>query len=136
MAALQVEEKLKQWKAIDAEIQQLFTQKTQVLSQFNENTLVAGELKLISEEGDDVESSAVFKLIGPVLVTVDLEGAKENVNKRIEFIESELKKLDDNIAAKQGLQTTLGDEIAAAQTKVASEAADAARKVAAEVSRK
>ena len=75
----EVEIKLKAWKGIDAEIQQLFSQKQQALSQFNENTLVKGELDLISKEDDT--SSTVFKLIGPILVTVDLEGAKENVAK-------------------------------------------------------
>lgn len=125
----EVEEKLKLWKSIDGEIQVLFSQKTQALSQFNENTLVKGELDLLSGEAE----SQVFKLIGPVLVSVELEGAKDNVAKRLEFIESEIQKLDAAIAAKQGLQTTLGDEIAAAQQKVASEAAEAARAVAREV---
>jgi len=127
----EVEIKLKAWKGIDAEIQQLFSQKQQALSQFNENTLVKGELDLISKEDDT--SSTVFKLIGPILVTVDLEGAKENVAKRLEFIESEIQRLDASIAAKQGLQTTLGDEIAAAQSKMAAEAAESARQTIKEV---
>jgi hypothetical protein len=66
-------------------------------------------------------------------VTVELEGAKENVAKRLEFIESEIQRLDAAIAAKQGVQTTLGDEIAAAQSRVAAEAAEEARKVVREV---
>lgn len=128
-ASQEVEEKLRAWKGIDGEIQVLFSQKQQALSQFNENTLVKGELDLLSADAE----SQVFKLIGPVLVSVELEGARDNVGKRLEFIESEIQKLDAAIAAKQGLQTTLGDEIAAAQQKVASEAAEAARQVAREV---
>jgi len=130
-AAQEVETKLRQWKALDSDIQGLYTQKTQALSQFNENTLVKGELDLISKEEDG--STTVFKLIGPALVTVELEGAKENVAKRLEFIESEIQRLDAAIAAKQGVQTTLGDEIAAAQSRVAAEAAEEARKVVKEV---
>lgn len=128
----EVEEKLKTWKNIDAEIQVLFQQKTQALSQFNENTLVKGELDLITKE-DSPQKSAVFKLIGPVLITVELEGAVENVAKRLEFIESEIQRLDTAIAHKQGLQTTLGDEIAQAQSRVAADATEAARQVAKEV---
>lgn len=44
--------------------------------------------------GEDV---SVYKLVGPALMTVELEEAKENVNKRLEFIEAELQKLDTAI---------------------------------------
>ena len=40
---------------------------------------------------DDVP---VFKLVGPVLMNVDLHSARENVGKRLEFIEGELVKID------------------------------------------
>jgi len=127
----EVEAKLKLWKALNEEIQTLYTQKTQSLSQFNENTLVKGELDLLSKEEEG--ESSVFKLIGPVLVAVELEGAKENVAKRLEFIESEIQRLDAAIESKQAVQKTLGDEIAAAQSKVAADAAEEARKVVKEV---
>ena len=57
------------------------------------------------------EESAVHKLVGPILMKVELDEAKANVNKRLEFIESEIKKLDNFIADKQSLQTELGDEV-------------------------
>jgi prefoldin beta subunit len=44
-----------------------------------------------------VPESKVFKLVGPVLLSVDLEDAKQNVQKRIEFIEKELKKVEEVI---------------------------------------
>ena len=75
------------------------------------------------------EGSKVLKLVGPVLMTVDLEESKENVGKRLEFIEAEIKKIDSAIAAKQGEQATLGDEIAAAQQQMQAEAAKAAQEV-------
>jgi hypothetical protein len=53
----------------------------------------------------------VFKLVGPVLIRVELDEAKVNVSKRLEFIEGEMKKTDNQIAAKQGEQTALGDEV-------------------------
>lgn len=42
---------------------------------------------------------------------VDLEESKENVGKRLQFIEGEITKIDQQIAEKQGSQTTLGEEV-------------------------
>lgn len=50
----------------------------------NENITVREELYLLKAANE------VFKLIGPVLVKQDLEEAKDNVNKRIEFIKTEM----------------------------------------------
>ena len=120
-----IDDKVRQWKGIDSDISALFTQKTQALAQFNENTMVKGELDLL-DEGDNV-----YKLVGPVLMSIDLEEAKENVSKRVEFIETEITKLDAAIAVKQGDQTTLGEEIGKLQTEMQKEAAAAAQAVAA-----
>ena len=39
----------------------------------------------------------VYKLVGPVLMSVDLDESRENVGKRLEFIETEIKKIDSAI---------------------------------------
>lgn len=119
--------------------------KQQVLSQFNENTLVKGVgqcqkqfhfrynslYSLTFQELDLLEEDAqVFKLVGPVLLSVELEDSKQNVGKRLEFIETELKKIDSNIASKQQEMNELGDQIAEAQQKLQSEAAVAAKQAA------
>jgi prefoldin beta subunit len=39
----------------------------------------------------------VYKLVGPVLMSVDLDESRENVSKRLEFIETEIKKIDSAI---------------------------------------
>lgn len=39
----------------------------------------------------------VYKLIGPVLVKQDLEEAKLNVNKRIEYISTEIKRMESSM---------------------------------------
>ena len=119
-----IDDKVRQWKSMDSDISALFTQKTQALAQFNENTMVKGELDLLEED------SNVFKLVGPVLMTVDLDEAKENVAKRVEFIETEISKLDAAIATKQGDQTTLGEEIGKLQTEMQKSAAEAAQAIA------
>lgn len=56
----------------------------QLDGQLNETTAVKDELYLLKPGNE------VFKLIGPVLMKQDLEEAKQNVNKRIEFITNEL----------------------------------------------
>lgn len=76
------------------------------------------------------EDAKVFKLVGPVLMTIELDEAKQNVDKRLQFIEAELKKYDANITAKQKEQTALGDEIAKIQMEMQSGAAAAAKQVA------
>jgi prefoldin beta subunit len=57
------------------------------------------------------ETDTVFKLVGPVLMKVELEDAKHNVTKRLEFIETDIKRVDDAIAARQAEQTTLGTQV-------------------------
>jgi chaperonin cofactor prefoldin len=126
------------------ETQKLFVQKQQVLSQFNENTLVKGvslfskqSLNLVIlifhllQELDLLEAEAkVYKLVGPLLMTVELDESKQNVEKRLQLIESELKKIDSSIAAKQKEQEALGDEIAKLQQQLQADAALAAKQAA------
>lgn len=62
----------------------MLNQRRQLDGQLNENIMVKEELELLKEEND------VFKLIGPVLVKQDLYEAKQNVDKRIDYIKAEL----------------------------------------------
>ena len=63
-------------------------------------------------------------------MSVELEESKANVAKRLEFIESEIKKADAAIADKQGEVTALGDEIASEQQKMQASAAASAKEIA------
>ena len=56
----------------------------QLESQFRENELVLQEMKLLSDD------ARVFKLIGPTMMLQDRSEAKSNVEKRLEFIKSEM----------------------------------------------
>jgi prefoldin beta subunit len=76
---LLIDEKLKVYKAIQQDIQKLYSQKQQSLSQLNENVLVKGELDLLKED------SKVYKLVGPVLLNVEIEEAKDNVGELLEL---------------------------------------------------
>lgn len=76
------------------------------------------------------QDSKVYKLVGPVLMSVELEESKGNVSKRLQFIETEIKKIDSAIANKQGEQANLGDEIATAQQNMQAATAAAVKDIA------
>lgn len=62
---------------------------------------------MVKEEMDKLEEGAnVFKMIGPVLVKQDLEEARQNVGKRIEYINGELKRHDNTIKDLEKKQET------------------------------
>jgi chaperonin cofactor prefoldin len=103
-----------------SDVEKLYAQKQQALSQFNENTLVKGVMYnllhylffikyvyLYQELDLLVESDKVYKLVGPVLLSVELDESKENVAKRLEFIEAEIKKLDSGIGKIKNIVITV-----------------------------
>ena len=65
------------------EYQSVISSRQQLDSQLTENSGVKEELNLLESDAN------VFKLIGPVLVKQDLEEARQNVNKRIDYITGE-----------------------------------------------
>lgn len=74
-----------------SDLQKLISTRQQLDAQLNENKVVQEELDIIEPDGN------VYKLIGPVLVKQDLEEAKQNVGKRIEYITAELKRNEAGI---------------------------------------
>ncbi|KAI8903810.1 Prefoldin [Gorgonomyces haynaldii] len=62
--------------------------RTQLESQLKENTEVKKEFEIIKEDAN------IYKLIGPVLVKQDHQEAKQNVQKRIEYITGEIKRFE------------------------------------------
>ncbi|KAK7487298.1 hypothetical protein BaRGS_00021526 [Batillaria attramentaria] len=82
---------LEKFQAVQKDIQKAISARQQLDAQLNENTLVKEEL-------DRVEGGAnVYKLIGPVLVKQELTEARSNVQKRIDYINGELKRYDGTI---------------------------------------
>ena len=57
------------------------------------------------------EGNKVFKMVGPALIPVELIEARQNVGKRLEFIEAEIKKLDNQIETSTANQNKLADEV-------------------------
>ncbi|EPS95807.1 hypothetical protein FOMPIDRAFT_1025598 [Fomitopsis schrenkii] len=60
-------------------------------AQQSENELVKKEFSTLTEK------NTVYKLIGPVLVQQDQAEAKANVEKRLEFIKGEIKRIEGQI---------------------------------------
>jgi len=83
----------------------------QLDSQLNENNIVLEELKRLESE------ASVFKLIGPVLVKQDQEEAKQNVQKRIDYISAELKRHDGLIKDIEKKQETHRETLGKLQTQ-------------------
>lgn len=82
--------------------------------QLGENELVLKELDLLNEDAN------VFKLIGPVLVKQDMAEAKANVKKRIEYISTELKRLDSTLQDLEEKQNKKKETILKLQQKIQS----------------
>ncbi|KAG8036645.1 hypothetical protein G9C98_003967 [Cotesia typhae] len=111
------------YKQIQRDYHKALINRQQLDGQLNETTTVKDELYLLKS------SNEVFKLIGPVLIKQDLNEAKQNVNKRIEFITNELKRVDtliNDLDAKQESQRESLDKLQQmfqmAQQKAAAEA--------------
>ncbi|ODN76986.1 hypothetical protein L202_05547 [Cryptococcus amylolentus CBS 6039] len=60
-------------------------------SQFSENELVLKEFNILKPH------NTVYKLIGPGLVPQDASEAKVNVEKRLEFIKSEIQRVESQL---------------------------------------
>ncbi|ODQ56438.1 Prefoldin [Saitoella complicata NRRL Y-17804] len=60
-------------------------------SQLQENKIVQKEFSLLDD------SAKIYKLIGPVLVKQDKPEAVTNIDKRLEFIEAEIKRVEEKL---------------------------------------
>ncbi|CAH0546727.1 unnamed protein product [Brassicogethes aeneus] len=73
------------------ELQKAIATRQQLDGQLNENEIVKKELDLLPADGK------VYKSVGPVLIKTDLVEAKQNVGKRMDFINKEVKRVDEQI---------------------------------------
>lgn len=95
----------KKFQTLDAEVQELkriyndqSANRTKLFTQLQENKMVLSEFSHCKED------SKIYKMVGPVIVNVDFLEAKSNVEKRIQFIEKELKKIEINLKENQQKQ--------------------------------
>ncbi|PVH16573.1 uncharacterized protein CXQ87_004868 [Candidozyma duobushaemuli] len=77
------------------QLQELSAARSQLETQLQENKIV------LEEFGDLDESAQIYKLTGPVLMPQDFAEAKLNVTKRIEFIEGEIRRVEEKLEKQQ-----------------------------------
>ncbi|XP_075239631.1 prefoldin subunit 6-like [Convolutriloba macropyga] len=102
------------------EMQKLLENRQKLDAQINDN-------KLVKEVLDELEpENKVYKMIGPVLVLQDLEESQLNVNKRLDYMNGEIKRHDQRIKSIQEDQekhkdriVKLQEDLQKAQTKAA-----------------
>ena len=80
-------------------------------AQLQENTLVQKEFSQLSKDAN------IFKLIGSVLVKQERNEAQTNVDKRIEFINREIERVEKQLADLTAKQDTVKAEILDLQTQ-------------------
>ncbi|KAG7166647.1 prefoldin subunit 6-like [Homarus americanus] len=86
-----LEEEVEYYKKSQKDLSKTTNLRSQLDGQLNENKVVKEELDLINEE------NVVYKLIGPALIRQDLEEARQNVNKRVDYIQQEIKRHDNTM---------------------------------------
>jgi prefoldin beta subunit len=79
-------------------------------------------------------NATIYKQVGPILLKNDLSDAKDTIEKRLEFISGEIKKIESLISKKEERYGELGkaiQEMQSAMQRAAVEAAKAAAQQAA-----
>jgi len=76
------------YQRLQADLSNAVEARQRLDSQLSENELVKKEFATLTP------NNVVFKLVGPVLVKQDQAEAKSNVDKRLEFIRGEIKRIE------------------------------------------
>lgn len=86
------EEEVNKLRTLEKDREKYFTSRQEMEMRLTESKNVKAELDLMESD------SKVYKLIGAVLVRQDLEEARSTVEKRLEFIDSETKRVEASIS--------------------------------------
>eukprot|EP00918_Siedleckia_nematoides_P084042 GHVU01184283.1.p1 GENE.GHVU01184283.1~~GHVU01184283.1.p1 ORF type:complete len:126 (+),score=36.72 GHVU01184283.1:67-444(+) len=78
---------VKEYRDLQESIQSSIQSQKVLLTQQSENELALEELACLESD------AVVYKLVGPLLVKEDVDAAKANVNKRLDYIKSETNRL-------------------------------------------
>jgi|TARA_B110000003_G_scaffold88280_1_gene90339 prefoldin beta subunit len=90
----EIEAEVKIMRDMEKEIAQLQAKHQTLTSQLNENNMVKAEMDILDD------SAKIYKMVGPVLVLQEFSAAKDNVAKRLEYIEKDVKRVDNLVATK------------------------------------
>ena len=108
----QMQEKVEKLQGLQKTQQKTLMARQTLDSQISENKLVKDELDGLEED------AKVFKLIGPALIRQENSDAKQNVNKRIDYISGELKRHDETLADLDKKQDEIREELQTIQTQM------------------
>ncbi|KAG1875637.1 prefoldin subunit 6 [Suillus subalutaceus] len=101
-----------EYQKIQTELASLVENRTRLDAQLSENEMVKKEFAQLTP------SNTVYKLVGPVLVPQDQNEAKSNVETRLEFIKSEIKRVDGQINDGEDRSEKKKNELVEIQTKL------------------
>lgn len=107
------------FQSIQKDLSSIIETRQKLESQLQENKTVQKEFAALDEE------AGIYKLIGPVLLKQDRSEAVINVDKRLEFIESEIKRVEAQIKDAQAKQEKKKMEIIGLQSQVQQQLAGA-----------
>ncbi|CCE63780.1 hypothetical protein TPHA_0F02990 [Tetrapisispora phaffii CBS 4417] len=83
------------YQSVQGELEELIIARQKLETQLQEN-------KIVNDEFNDLnEDTPIYKLTGNVMLPIEQFEAKSNVEKRLEFIENEIKRCEENIKTKQ-----------------------------------
>ncbi|KAF9161819.1 hypothetical protein DFQ27_005775 [Actinomortierella ambigua] len=100
------------YQSIQKEFAQAVESRQKLDSQLQENKLVQEEFALLKDDAN------IYKLIGPVLVKQDKPEAKTNVDKRIDFIQAEIQRVEKQIKDLQEKSEKKKMELVQTQTMI------------------
>ncbi|KAG2154723.1 prefoldin subunit 6 [Suillus clintonianus] len=100
------------YQKIQTELASFVENRTRLDAQLSENEMVKKEFAHLTP------SNVVYKLVGPVLVPQDQNEAKTNVETRLEFIKSEIKRVDAQINDGEDRSEKKKNELVEIQTKL------------------
>ncbi|KIK46413.1 hypothetical protein CY34DRAFT_800420 [Suillus luteus UH-Slu-Lm8-n1] len=101
-----------EYQKIQTELASLVENRTRLDAQLSENEMVKKEFAQLTP------SNVVYKLVGPVLVPQEQNEAKTNVETRLEFIKSEIKRVDGQINDGEERSEKKKNELVEIQTKL------------------
>ncbi|KAF2148837.1 Prefoldin beta-like protein [Myriangium duriaei CBS 260.36] len=116
MASQEQQQKLQalsdEYQDLQSELQNIVTARQKLDSQFQENKSVQKEFSSLSDDAN------IYKLVGPVLLKQDTAEAKSTVDGRLEYIEKEIKRIEEQITGIQQKSETKKLEIYQLQSQL------------------
>lgn len=91
----EINKAIEKLQTLQAELSEQIQSRETLEVQEKENTIVQDEFNALDAD------AKVYKLTGPVLLPQSLAEASTNVKTRLEFIHTEIERVEKNIAAKQ-----------------------------------